>query len=133
MAETINISLDFTPLAPIAITLQKAGSDITIELVRSSIPDIEISFANIGPKGDKGDPGSGGSGDGLIEVVNEFHTGLTSNILTLNHEAAALTLCLHKAGSRLPTSQYLYTGSEVTLAVDPEITDEFIADYKYPS
>lgn len=72
------------------------------------------------------------SGDGLIEVVNEFHTGLTSNILTLNHEATALTLCLHKGGSRLPTSQYLYTGSEVTLAVVPEITDEFIADYKYP-
>lgn len=132
MAETINISLEFTPLAPIAITLQKAGGDIAIDLVRSSIPDIEISLANIGPKGDKGDPGTGGgSGDGLTEVIGEEHTGLTTAFLTLNHAAAAGKLALIKNGTRLSISQYSYSGADVVLVDDAVATDVFIADYKY--
>lgn len=103
--------------------------DNTIINITQVTENVRVLISQIG---EKGDPGTGGGGDGSAQADGEFHTGLTSSILTLNRNAIAGTLHLHKAGVRLPTSQYVHEGgTEVDLAVIPETTDEFIADYKY--
>lgn len=64
MPSVIDIELSVDQGDPIEVELNySATPPVNIVLSEPEAPVIEISFANIGPKGDQGDPGTGGGGD----------------------------------------------------------------------
>ena len=52
MPGTIDISLDFVNVNPVSVELTYSGSSVAVEITEPDAPVIEISFANIGPKGE---------------------------------------------------------------------------------
>lgn len=91
MPELIDISLETTAATPTGIEVTYASApSIELQLVDAPAQSINISLANIGPKGD---PGSGGEGGGAVDSVNG-HTGtvvLTASDVSADASGAAAT------------------------------------------